>query len=131
MEMKQQIEQCLLATIGQYYSFEQEEMEEVVEKMYNLFNDNKQEEEITTNTKRRTNFSISTLNTMKKEDLKNLCTDFGIKTGNLKKNDLILLIVDYQRNIENEQENDSDISSLTDVEEDNSIAISVTTSIKK
>ena len=68
---------------------------------------------------------------MKKEDLKNLCTDFGIKTGNFKKNDLILLIVDYQRNMINEQENDSDISSITDVQEENSVDTSISfTSLK-
>ena len=33
--MKQQIADCLKKTCGQYYSFEQEKMEEVVEKMNN------------------------------------------------------------------------------------------------
>ena len=90
-----------------------------------MFNANKQEEKIEI-IKRKTSFSITTLNTMNKNDRKNLCTDFGIITGNLKKIDLILLIVDYQRNIVNEQENDSDISSITDDEkEDNSVDTSV------
>ena len=63
---------------------------------------------------------------MNKNELKNICTDFGIVTGNLKKNDVILIIVDYQRKIVNEQENDSDISSITDDEkEDNSIDTSI------
>ena len=53
--------------------------------MYTIFQNNKQEEnpEIT---KKRTSFSITTLNTMNKNDLKNICTDYGIRTGNLKKN---------------------------------------------
>ena len=81
--MKQQIEECLKNTIGTYYAFEQEEMMDVVEKMYTIFHNNKQEEtpEIT---KKRTSFSITTLNTMNKNDLKNICIDFGIVTGNLK-----------------------------------------------
>ena len=70
--MKQQIEDCLKNTIGTYYAFEQEEMEDVVGKMYNIFHANKQEEK-TENTKRKTNFSITTLNTMNKNDLKNIC----------------------------------------------------------
>ena len=80
-----------------------------------MFNANKQEEKIEI-IKRKTSFSITTLNTMNKNDQKHLCTDFGMTTGNLKKNDQILLIVDinYQQNIENKQENDSDISSITD-----------------
>ena len=41
-----------------------------------------------------------------------------MKIGHLKQNDLISLIVDSQRNIGNEAEYDSDISSITDVEED-------------
>ena len=88
--MKQQITDCLKNTIGTYYAFEQDEMEDVVKKMYTIFHDNKQEEtqEIT---KKRTSFSITALNTMNKNDLKNICTDFGIRTGNLKKNDPILL----------------------------------------
>ena len=59
-------------------------------------------------------------------------TDYGIVTGNLKKNDLILLIVDYQRNIVNKEEHDSDISSITDDEkDDNSIDTTITqTSLK-
>jgi len=129
--MRQQIEECLKNTIGKYYSFEQDEIEDVVEKMYDIFHANKQEEnpEIT---KKRTSFSITTLNTMNKNDLKNICTNYGIVTGNLKKNDLILLIVDYQRHIINKEEHDSDISSITDDEKDNnSIDTSVTqTSLK-
>ena len=31
---------------------------------------------------------------MKKDNLKQLCTESGIKTGNLKKTDLFILIVD-------------------------------------
>ena len=129
--MRQQITDCLKNTIGTYYAFEQDEMEDVVEKMCNIFHANKQDEnpEIT---KKRTSFSITTLNTMNKNDLKNICTDFGIRTGNLKKNDLILNIVDYQRDILNKEEHDSDISSITDDEkDDNSIDTSVTqTSLK-
>ena len=34
--MRQQIADCLKETIGQYYSFEQEEMEDAVENMYNV-----------------------------------------------------------------------------------------------
>ena len=49
---------------------------------------------------------------MKKEDLKNLCMDFGM---------------DYQRNLSNEEACDSDISIVTcNKEEDNSIDTSVT-----
>ena len=129
--MKQQIADCLKNTIGTYYSFEQEEMEDVVEKMYNIFHANKQEGK-TENRKRKTNFSITTLNTMNKNDLKNICMDFGIITGNLKQNDLILLIVDYQQGVGSKEENDSDISSITDDEkEDNSVDTSVSqTSLK-
>ena len=46
---------------------------------------------------------------MNKNDLQNICMDFGIVTGNLKKNDLKLIIVDYQWNIFNEEEHSSDI----------------------
>ena len=54
-----------LDTIGKFYSFEQEEMEEVVEKMYRVFTSNKQEEEKqTTPIKRKTEYTISTLNSM-------------------------------------------------------------------
>ena len=42
--MKQQIADCLKEYIGKYYSFEQEEMEDVVEKMNDTFHANKQEE---------------------------------------------------------------------------------------
>ena len=42
--MKQQIADCLKNTIGTHYSFEQAEMEDVVNKMYNIFHENKQEE---------------------------------------------------------------------------------------
>ena len=55
---------------------------------------------------------------MNKNDLKNICIHFVIVTGNLKKNDLILLIVDYQWGIVNEEEHDSDISSITDNEKE-------------
>ena len=129
--MKKQITECLKNTIGTYYSFEQDEIKDVVEKMYTIFHANKQEEtpEIT---KKGTSFSITTLNTMNKNDLKNICIDFGIVTGNLKKNDLILLLVDHQRGIGSNEENDSDISSITDDEkENNSVDTSVTqTSLK-
>jgi hypothetical protein len=72
------------------------------------------------------------INKQNKNELKNICTDFGTITGNLKKNDVILIIVDYQRKIVNEQENDSDISSITDDEkEDKSIDTSISqTSLK-
>ena len=42
--MKQQITECLKNTIGTYYAFEQEQMMDVVEKMYTIFHDNKQED---------------------------------------------------------------------------------------
>ena len=64
--MKQQIADCVKETIGQYYWFEQEEMEDIVEKMYNIFHANKQEEKH--KHKRKTSFSIITLNTMNKND---------------------------------------------------------------
>ena len=115
--MKQQISDCLKNTIGTYYAFEQEEMEDIAEKMYTIFHDNKQEQK-PENTKRKTNFSITTLNTVNKTDLKSICTDFGIVTGNLKKNDLILLIVEHQRGISSKEENASDISSITDNEKE-------------
>ena len=80
--------------------------------------------------KKRTSFSITTLNTMNKNDLKNICIHFVIVTGNLKKNDLILLIVDYQRGVGSKEEYDSDISSITD-DEENSTDTSVScTSLK-
>ena len=129
--MQQQIANCLKETVDKYYEFD-EELIEGVDKMYNVYNvytNNQKQEETTENTKRRTNFSIKTLHTMNKNDVKFLCTDFGIITGNLKKNDLILPIVDYQRNIVNEEERDSDISSITCNEQgDNSIDTSVTQS---
>ena len=129
--MKQQITECLKNTIGTYYAFEQEQMMDVVEKMYTIFHDNKQEDK-TEITKKRTSFSITTLNTMNKNDLKNICIHFVIVTGNLKKNDLILLIVDYQRGVGSKEEYDSDISSITDDEkEENSTDTSVScTSLK-
>ena len=53
------------------------------------------------------------------------------KTGNLKKNDLIIHIIDYQRKLKNEEECNSDISSITDIDEYNSIDTSVSmTTIK-
>ena len=75
--MQQQIADCLKKTVGKYNKFDEVELIEVVEKVYNLFNAHKQEykKEIT---KRKSKFSILTLKTMKKEDLKNVCTDFGI-----------------------------------------------------
>ena len=82
--MRQQIEECLKDTIGTYYAFQQDEIEDVVEKMCNIFHANKQDENLEI-TKKRTSFSITTLNTMNKNDLQNICTDYGIKTGNLKK----------------------------------------------
>ena len=99
--------------------------------MYTIFHDNKQEDK-TEITKKRTSFSITTLNTMNKNDLKNICIHFVIVTGNLKKNDLILLIVDYQRGVGSKEEYDSDISSITDDEkEENSTDTSVScTSLK-
>ena len=58
--------------------------------------------------------------------------DQNIQTGNLKEKYLILLIVDYQRGIGGTEDNDSDISSIADVEEeDNSIDTSLSqTSLK-
>ena len=46
-------------------------MEDVVEKMYNIFHANKQEEK-TENIKRKTYFSITTQSTMNKHDLQNM-----------------------------------------------------------
>ena len=43
----------------------------------------------------QSDYSITKLNTMKQDDLKQLWTKYGIKTGNLKKNYLIILIGDY------------------------------------
>ena len=64
----------------------------------------------------RTEYTITTLNSMKKDNLKQLCMDYNIQTGNLKKKDQILLIVDCQRCIGSTEENNySDISSITDV----------------
>ena len=84
-------------------------MEDVVEKMYNIFHANKQEEK-TENIKRKslTYFSITTLSTMNKHDLQNM-RRFWYCNRYL---DRILIILDYQRNIVNEE--DSDISSMTD-----------------
>ena len=56
---------------------------------------------------------------MNKNDPKNIRADFGIVIDNLKSNDLILIIVDYQQNIVNEQ--NSDISSMTDDEKEDDI----------
>ena len=66
--IKQQIEQCLLDTVGKYHSWIQtRKLEEVVKKKYNVFTANKQEEEKqTTHIKRKTEYTISTLNSMKK-----------------------------------------------------------------
>ena len=62
---------------------------------------------------------------MKKDNLKQLCTEYGIKTGSLKTNDLIILIVDYQRGLKNEEEHDSDISSIMDIDEQSIMDVSV------
>ena len=61
-------------------------MEEVVEKMYNVLTANKQEEEKqTTPIKRKTEYTITTLNSIKKDNLKQVCMDYSTETGNLKK----------------------------------------------
>ena len=97
----QQISNCLKETIGKYYTFEEEELIDVTDKLYNIFNNNKiQQKNICKN--------ITTLNTMKIDNLKQLCNEYGIKTGNLKRNDLIVHIIDYQRGLKNKEECDSD-----------------------
>ena len=66
--MQQQIADCLKETVGKYYEFDEEELIEVVEKLYNVFTANKQEEEkLTTPIQRKTEYTISTLNSMKKD----------------------------------------------------------------
>ena len=68
---------------------------------------------------------------MKQDNLKQLYTEYGIKTGNLNKNDLIIHIIDCQRNLKNEEECNSDISSITYIDEYNSVDMSVSmTTIK-
>ena len=69
--MKQQITDCLKETIGQYYSFEQEEIEEKCIMYLMLINKKKKTENI----KIITNFNITILNIMNKSNLKDLCTD--------------------------------------------------------
>ena len=110
--VQQQIAQCLKETVGKYYTFEEEELINVTDKLYNIFNNNKNQQKIFV----KTEYTITTLNTMNKNNLKQICNEYGIKTGNLKKNDLIILIVDYQRGLKNEEEHDSDISSITDID---------------
>ena len=58
-------------------------MEDIVEKciIYSMLINKKKNKKH----KRKTNFSITTLNIMNKNDVKNMCPDFGIVTGNLKK----------------------------------------------
>ena len=84
-DIQQQITDCLKETVDKYYKYDEEERIDAVEKLNNVFTNNQEKEEITDKTKRRTNISLSTLNTMNKNDLRNLCTDFGKITGNLKK----------------------------------------------
>jgi len=123
----QQISQCLKETIGKYYIFEEEELINIIDKLYNIFNNNKNQQK----TFVKIEYTITTLNTMNKNNLKQLCHEYGIKTGNLKKNDLIIHIIDYQRGFKNEEECNSDISSITDIDEYNSIDMSVSmTTIK-
>ena len=40
----QQISQCLKETIGKYYTFEEEELINVTDKLYNIFNNNKNQQ---------------------------------------------------------------------------------------
>ena len=61
--VQQQISQCLKETIGKYYIFEEEELIEVIDKLYNIFNNNKNQEKRTV----RTDYTITTLNTTKKK----------------------------------------------------------------
>ena len=125
--VQQQISNCLKETIGKYYTFEEEELMYITDKLYNIFNNNKNQQKIFV----KTEYTITTLNTMNKNNLKQLCTEYGIKTGNLKKNDLIIHIIDCQRNLKNEEECNSDISSITYIDEYNSIDMSVSmTTIK-
>ena len=77
----QQIAQCLKETIGKYYTFEEEELINVTDKLYNIFNNNKNQQNIFV----KIDYTITTLNTMKKDNLKQLCNEYGIKTGNFKK----------------------------------------------
>ena len=77
----QQISQCLKETIGKYYTFEEEELMYITDKLYNIFSNNKNQQKIFV----RTDYTITTLNTMKKDNLKQLCNEYGIKTGNLTK----------------------------------------------
>ena len=96
-------------------------MEDGVEEMYNVFTTNKQKI-----TKRTTNFSLSTLITLKKRRFKKFMYRFWYLDWKFeKKHDLILLIVDYQQDIENEQENDADVLPITDLEEEESLHTSV------
>ena len=96
--MRQQITDCLKNTIGKYYAFEEEELMYITDKLYNIFNNNKNQQNIFV----KTEYTITTLNTMNKNNLKQLFNEYGIKTGNLKKNDLIIHIIDCQRNLKNE-----------------------------
>ena len=63
--VQQQISQCLKETIGKYYTFEEEEVIDVTDKLYNIFNNNKNQQKIFV-----MDYTITTLNTMKKDNLK-------------------------------------------------------------
>ena len=64
--VQQQISNCLKETIGKYYTFEEEELMYITDKLYNIFNNNKNQQKIFV----RTDYTITTLNTMKKDTLK-------------------------------------------------------------
>ena len=123
--VQKQISNCLKETIGKYYTFEEEELMYITDKLYNIFNNNKNQQNIFV----KIDYTITTLNTMKKDNLKQLCNEYGIKTGNLTKNDLIIHIIDYQRGLKHEEECNSDKSSISDIDEYNSIdpSVSMTT----
>ena len=88
--IEQQITACLKSLLENIMrsmiNFEQE-LIEIVGKLYNVLKINKVQEKATVRNKTRTDYTIAILNTMKKDNLKQSCTEYGIKTGNLKKND--------------------------------------------
>ena len=71
----QQISNCLNETIGKYYTFKEEELMYITDKLYNIFNNNKNQQNISV----KTEYTITTLNTMNKNNLKQLCHEYGIK----------------------------------------------------
>ena len=65
--VQQHISNCLKGTVGKYYTFEEEELIEGVDKLYNILSNDKIHE----NTTVRTDYTITTLNAMKKDNINN------------------------------------------------------------